>query len=263
MLVHIIADYGHGDLAFAEVVQRIRLYLPDAEPLLTPVPPFATLAAGFCIAQLGLNDAPAGTIIYHNVAPRMDDAAARHDNAGERLAFARLPTGVRVIGVNAGHAFSFVRDAAQDLRWAAVPADGSQFRSRDLFPQAAAAIALGHPEALAEALDAAAIPPVPSHRIAYIDGYGNLKTTIAHAADRAPVGATMRVRIGDVTQDAVVSDGSFAVAPGQVAFAPGSSGWTAPDGSHTCWMEVFLRGGNAAATFGYPALGEEIVLSPA
>src|ERR687898_112831 len=39
MLVHIVADYGQGDLAFAEVVQRIKLHLPDAEPVLTPVPP--------------------------------------------------------------------------------------------------------------------------------------------------------------------------------------------------------------------------------
>lgn len=129
MLVHVIADYGPaGDLAFAEVVQRLRLHLPDAEPVvLTPVPPFATLAAGFCIAQLGLNEAPAGTLVYHNVAPRQDADEPREGNAGERLAFARLPTGVRVIGVNAGHAFSFVRDAALELRWAAVPAEGSQF----------------------------------------------------------------------------------------------------------------------------------------
>src|SRR5918999_1114323 len=150
MLIHIVADYGAGDLAFAEVVQRIRLYLPDAEPVLTPVPPFATLAAGFCIAQLGLNDAPAGTIIYHNVAPRQDLEEAREANAGERPAFARLPTGVRVIGVNAGHAFSFVRDAAEDLRWVSVPAEGSQFRSRDLFPEALGEVVAGHPEALAE-----------------------------------------------------------------------------------------------------------------
>src|ERR687896_948944 len=128
VLVHIIADYGQGDLAFAEVVQRIKRYLPDAEPVLTPVPAFATLAAGFCVAQLGLNEAPAGTLIYHNVAPREDDPAARTGNAGERLAFARLPTGMRVIGVNAGYAFSFVRDAAVELRWAAVAAEGSQFR---------------------------------------------------------------------------------------------------------------------------------------
>src|SRR5215212_11759825 len=178
MLVHIIADYGHGDLAFAEVVQRIKLHLPDAEPVLTPVPPFATIAAGFCIAQLGLNPAPAGTIIYHNVAPREDDEQARAENAGERLAYARLPTGVRVVGVNAGHAFSFVRDPAEELRWAAVPAEGSQFRSRDLFPQAAAAIALGRPDALADPVRRAVIPEVPRSHIAYIDGYGNLKTTI-------------------------------------------------------------------------------------
>ena len=96
MLVHIVADYGPaGDLAFAEVVQRLRFHLPDAEPVLTPVPPFATIAAGFCIAQLGLNEAPAGTLIYHNVAPRQDVDEPRDANAGERLAFARLPTGVR------------------------------------------------------------------------------------------------------------------------------------------------------------------------
>src|SRR3954453_3953226 len=177
MLVHIIADYGQGDLAFAEVVQRIKSRLPDAEPVLTPVPPFAPLAAGFCVAQLGLNEAPAGTLIYHNVAPRHDDPGARAGNAGEGLAFARLSTGVRVIGVNAGHAFSFVRDAAEELRWAAVPDSGSQFRSRDLFPQTAAAIALGHPDALGERIDPADIPDVPERAIAYIDGYGNLKTT--------------------------------------------------------------------------------------
>jgi len=58
MLIHVIADYGPGDLAFAEVAQRIKLCLPDAEPLCTPVPAFATLAAGLCVAQLGLNPAP-------------------------------------------------------------------------------------------------------------------------------------------------------------------------------------------------------------
>jgi hypothetical protein len=134
MLVHIVADYGHGDLAFAEVVQRVKLHLPDAETVPVPVPPFATLAAGFCVAQLGLNPAPPGTVVYHNVAPREDEEEAREDNEGERLAYALLPNGVRVVGVNAGHAFSFVRDAAEELRWAPVPAEGSQFRSRDLFP---------------------------------------------------------------------------------------------------------------------------------
>ena len=257
MLVHIIADYGHGDLAFAEVVQRIKLYLPDAEPMLTPVAPFSTLAAGFCIAQLGLNEAPTGTLIYHNVAPREDDEAVREGNAGERLAFARLPTGVRVIGVNAGHAFSFVRDAAEQLRWAAVPAEGSQFRSRDLFPRAAAAIAVGQPDALAEVVPPADVPDVPSDRVAYVDGYGNLKTTIRRDPGSARAG-TVRVRIGDVEREAIGSDGSFAVEPGQLAFAPGSSGWTSPDGEQVEWMELVLRGGNAWEAFGRPPVGAAI-----
>lgn len=258
MLVHIIADYGFGDLAFAEVVQRIKLHLPDAEPILTPVPAFATLAAGFCVAQLGLNEAPTGTIIYHNVAPREDDEQARAGNAGEGLAFARLATGVRVIGVNAGYAFSFVRDLAVELRWAAVAAEGSQFRSRDLFPEAAAAIALGQPEALGEDIPPSDIPDVPPNCIAYIDGYGNLKTTIKHDASKADHGHAVRLQIGEGEQDATKSDGSFAVESGQLAFAPGSSGWTNAQGEHTRWMEVFLRGGNAWESFGRPAIGTPI-----
>ena len=258
MLVHIIADYGPGDLAFAEVVQRIKLHLPDAEPVLTPVGPFSTLAAGFCIGQLGLNDAPAGTIIYHNVAPREDDDQSREGNAGERLAYARLPTGVRVIGVNAGHAFSFVRDLAGELRWAAVAAEGSQFRSRDLFPQAAAAIALGKPDALADPIDRADIPDVPAGKIAYIDGYGNLKTTLRRADLAAPDGSRVLVRIGDVEHPAIVSDGTFAVPPGQLSLAPGSSGWADPKGEPIRWLEVFLRGGDASRLFNRPGVGEAI-----
>ena len=258
MLVHVIADYGHGDLAFAEVVQRIKLHVPDAEPVLTPVPAFSTLAAGFCAAQLGLNEAPTGTIIYHNVAPREDAEEARADNAGERLVFARLPTGVRVIGVNAGHAFSFVRDVAEELRWAAVPAEGSQFRSRDLFPQAAGAIVLGQPDALAEELERSRIPDVPQNLIAYIDGYGNLKTTIREGEGSVRSGARVGLRIGGTEQEAIASDGSFAVEPGQLAFAPGSSGWEVRPGEKIRWMELFLRGGSAWEAFGRPTVGGRI-----
>ena len=261
MLVHVVADYGAGDLAFAEVVQRIKLHLPDAEPVLTPVPPFATLAAGFCVAQLGLNDAPPGTIIYHNVAPRFDSDEARPGNEGERLAYARLRTGVRVIGVNAGVAFAFVREAAEELRWAAVAASGSQFRSRDLFPQAAAAIALGRPDALGEEIDRGDVPEVPPARVAYVDGYGNLKTTFRQGDGDRAAGSTFRVRIGDAEHEAVASDGTFEVDPGKLAFAPGSSGWVEPGGATTRWMELFLRGGSAWEALGKPVTGAKIELA--
>ena len=258
MLVHIVADYGYGDLAFAEVVQRVKLHLPDAETVLVPVPPFATLAAGFCVAQLGLNPAPPGTVVYHNVAPREDEEEAREGNEGERLAYALLPNGVRVVGVNAGHAFSFVRDAAEELRWAPVPAEGSQFRSRDLFPEAAADIALGRPGALGEEMDPAAVPGVPENRVAYVDGYGNLKTTIERGTQGVEPGAALRVRIGEGELSATASDGSFGVGEGELAFAPGSSGWRGASGRETVWMELFLRGGSAWEEFGRPPLGSEI-----
>ena len=260
MLVHIIADYGIGDLAFAEVVQRIKIHLPDAEPVLVPVPPFCTLSAGFCIAQLGLHAAPPGSLIYHNVAPREDDEASRPGNAGERLAYARLPTGVRVIGVNSGYVFSFIKDVAEKFRWAATSAEGSQFRSRDVFPQAAAAIALGLPTALGAEIDAQALPPPPSSVIAYVDGYGNLKTTIAYDAGKISQGTRIGVRLNDHEHEAIMSDGAFAVRHGELAFAPGSSGWPRPQGGEVRWIEIFLRGGNAWDLFGRPAIGSVISL---
>jgi hypothetical protein len=262
MLIHVIADYGPGDLAFTEVAQRIKLHLPDAEPLYTPVPAFATLAAGFCAAQLGLNPAPPNTLIYHNVAPRKDDEEARAGNEGERLAFARLPTGVRVVGVNAGYAFSFVRDAAEELRWISVPAGGSQFRSRDLFPEAAGEIVAGSTVTLAGEIEPSAIPDVPMDRVAYADGYGNLKTTAEHDALATSSGTRLRIRIGETEREAIVSDGTFEVEEGELAFAPGSSGWPRADGEEVRWRELFLRGGSAWEVFGRPDVGARLEIAP-
>jgi len=262
MLVHVIADYGPGDLAFAEVAQRIKFHLPDAEPLYTPVPAFATVAAGFCVAQLGLNPAPPNTLIYHNVAPRKDDEESRAGNEGERLAFARLPNGVRVVGVNAGCAFSFIRDAAEELRWISVPAGGSQFRSRDLFPEAAGEIVAGSTSTLAGQIEPSTIPEVPTDRVAYADGYGNLKTTTEHDALAASTGAGLRIRISETERGAIVSDGTFEVEEGELAFAPGSSGWPRADGEAVRWMELFLRGGSAWEVFGRPDIGARLEIAP-
>lgn len=260
MLVHVIADYGIGDLAFAEVIQRIKSYLPDAEAISVPVPAFSTLAAGFCIAQLGLHLASTGTLIYHNVAPREDDPAIRPENAGERLTYAQLPTGALVIGVNAGYALSFIKDMTETLRWAAVPAEGSQFRSRDLFPQAAAAMALGLPNTLGEEIDVQLIPNPPLSAVAYIDGYGNMKTTIPYDPQKVRPGKRINLQIGETRQMAIVSDGAFAVRHGEMAFAPGSSGWPLRRGGNVRWMEIFLRGGDAWSRFGRPIIGSSIVI---
>src|SRR5918998_4390621 len=85
MLLHLIADYGLGDLAFAEVRQRLGMLLPDAAVVVTSVGPFDTLGAGFCIGQLALNDGPKDMVLYANIAPRQDEEDPRRDNVGGGL----------------------------------------------------------------------------------------------------------------------------------------------------------------------------------
>jgi hypothetical protein len=81
--------------------------------------------------------------------------------------------------------------------------------------------------------------------VSYADGYGNLKTTLDRAALGVSSGTVVPVRIGTKDFDAAVSDGSFEVEEGELALAPGSSGWTGADGDETRFMELFLRGGSA------------------
>lgn len=256
MLLHLIADFGPNDLAFAEVIQRFKLVLPEAEPVVTPVPPFATLAAGFCAAQLALNDVPPGTALFHNVAPRQDEAAARRNNDGERLAYALLPNGVKVVGVNAGHAFSFLKGEANELAFVNVASDGSQFRSRDLFAAACAALIREEAGALAEGLSPARIPDVPESVIAYVDGFGNLKTTLT----KLPAARALQVTVGSVTRAVRVADGSFSVPQGELCLSVGSSGWWRRNGERVRWCELFLRGGSAWEAFGRPPVGARLEL---
>jgi hypothetical protein len=280
MFITVVADYGVGDLAFLEVRQRLAKLLPQATVAELPVRPFDTVGAGFCVAQLALGDGPAGRIVYANVAPRQDEADARTDNAGEPLAACRVPTngngngsrgsnrgngdggdrgngdgdrsnrdGVLVVGVASGHTMSFLAAAGHLIRAVKVADAGSQFRSRDVFPAAVAALAHGDDLLGAELT----VPPPPERAVVWTDGYGNLKTSWHEPP--AAVGSTVQVRIGDVTAPAVVSDGVFAVPAGRMSFAPGSSGWGEP------FYELLLRGGDAAALFRRPPNGTPVVVT--
>lgn len=259
MLVHVVADYGPaGDLAFAEVTQRLVAALPRATIIATPVGPFDTLAAGFVVAQLALTTGPAERVVFHNVAPRRDEANPRRANEGERFTAAHAPNGTLVVGPNSGHSLSFLHDQAA-LFYLDVPAAGSQFRSRDFLPAAVGRLVAGDRGSIGEPVPAELVPPVPSAVVAYTDGYGNLKTTL----DERPVanGERVLVRIGDASATAIVSDGSFSVAEGELALAPGSSGWPLREGGERRFIELFLRGGSASARLGRPASGTPIVVS--
>jgi S-adenosylmethionine hydrolase len=96
--------------------------------------------------------------------------------------------------------------------------------------------------------------------IAYVDGYGNLKTTIAYDPKKVRPGQCIRLRVNEREQKATVSDGAFGVGHGELAFAPGSSGW--PLQSVTVrWVEIFLRGGSAWELFKQPPVGSSITIA--
>ena len=261
MLVHIVADYGPaGDLAFAEVAQRLVAVLPEANFVVTPVGPFDTLAAGFVNAQLALNDGPAERIVFHNVAPRRDETDSRRANEGERFTVAEVPNGTIVVGPNSGYSLAFLRDEAS-LHYLDVPAAGSQFRSRDFLPAAVGRLAAGDREVVGAPVDADLVPDVPVDVVAYTDGYGNLKTT--HTGAPAGNGERVLVRVGHATTTAIVSDGSFSVPEGELAFAPGSSGWPLSRGGRRTLFELFLRGGSAAGRLGHPPPGTPVLVRAA
>src|SRR5690606_5183045 len=229
VLVHLIADFGANDLAFAEVTQAVSTHLPAARVVATSVGPFDTVAAGFVASQLAAAPAPDGALMLLNVAPRRDDTRPREDNDGESLLVAEMPSGLAVLGVNAGHSFSFLAEAAERLWVVDWPTRGSQFRSRDLFPAALARLHHGLLRPLANGGAGSVpvdVPAVPDSCVAYVDGFGNVKTTIRWSEDLARhAGAGVMVEVGGVSRRGRVVGGSFAVAEGELAVAPGSSGY--------------------------------------
>jgi hypothetical protein len=258
VLIHLIADYGAGDHAFAEVTQRLAQLIPAASVCSTPVPAFDTVSAGFCAAQLALGDEPGERLIYTNVAPRADHPDPRPGNQGERLVMASCDNGVSVVGVNSQHCFSFLRDRAV-IRYVDVPDRGSQFRSRDLFPDVVARLARGDEGCLGAGVDDALIPPAPVRAVAYVDGYGNLKTTWSDVG--AEIGSQVQVRVGGAAAVATVTDGTFGVRHGAMSFAPGSSGWALGSDRRVLY-EVLLRGASAADRLGNPRAGSPVEIHP-
>ena len=68
----------------------------------------------------------------------------------------------------------------------------------------------------------------------------------------------MLVRIGGIAATAVVGDETFAVEEGDLALAPGSSGWRLRRGGRVAFYELLLRGASAAARFAHPTVGSPV-----
>ncbi|CAN5582325.1 SAM-dependent chlorinase/fluorinase [soil metagenome] len=258
--LHLICDYAPGDMAWAEVFSAMCAGLPGTVRMhMSSVSSFDTIATGFLVAQLGNaeeNLRPKDLLIFANCAPRKDVKQARANNEGEGLLFCTLKNGVQIIAVNSGFSLSFVKNDIREV-WSTVSEDhGSQFRSRDYFPQKVWAAVSEDYSFLLHKLDAAmVIPEPPQEAIAYIDSFGNMKTSFRSGnqlPDNFIPGSRLKVRIGGVIRTATVATGSFNVLEGDLAFAPGSSG------QDRKYWELFQRGGSAWREFGNPPTGSTV-----
>jgi hypothetical protein len=250
--LYFIADYSpERGLSFTEVEQSVKAESDRIEDFnCVPVRPFNTLEAGFVLNQLTQEPLPENSFIFLNVAPRRDDNDARDSNSGEELVLAGVG-GVPVVATASGYSLSFVKDRIDRIFGLDVDSQGSQFRSRDIFPEAVGRIMKGDSEVIEEELDLEIQDP-PENSIAYIDGFGNLKTTLRRSDAGFEEGEGVRIAVNGEEVAAKYQEGIFGVEEGEVVLAPGSSGGEDP------FLEIVVRGGSAEKELGDPEPGDEV-----
>lgn len=207
--IEVIADYGGGyttDHAFAEVRNHfLRFDKGKKIKIVTehPVYAFSTLETGFWIAQEGLHSEHRDLVIFSNTAPRGD--VLWHGEEKQAFICGLLDNGIPVFAVNAGYNLSFVKDRLKGLWEVKVPNVGTQFRSRDYYPEVTMAILGGDLSRIGKEIDRKQIPDVPSFAVASIDGYGNLKTTIkkSHLSESVVNCSILRVTLNGISRFAL------------------------------------------------------------
>jgi hypothetical protein len=231
-LIQLVADYGPGDLAFAEMFQRLAYVAPDVQVCPTRVPPADTLAAGLCVAQLALTAGPPDRVVVHDVAGAEGD---------QRLWIGHTRDGPLVVGADRGWAWSFVAPRLTELCALDVAADA----------ELALAVrhALGsHSHAIRAVIDRTAVRPPPDCVLVWTDRAGNLQTTLAVAP-----GERLVVRIGKCREPARLGNGRQKPAAGELVLEP------ATHGLH----RLTLGGGSAADRFNGPPPGTPVTVTSA
>lgn len=267
ILLHVVCDYAANGLEFGEISSRLQYHLANPHGVRihpTSIPSLDTMAIGFVTQQYAFAPNTGKMFIYGNAAPRRDKSKAMKNNIDHGIKYARLDNGVEIVNVNSEFAFGFVKDHIVEFRDIDCPDQGSQFRSRDFFPESVAKLVNGDRSILTDELNIDDIPEIPHNMVAWTDGFGNIKTTMRKSdlkKQNLSVGDKVQVILNGVSMLGVIAEGGFTVDRGVLAVNAGSSGYDDP------FIELFLRVHHmrektAAVRFDYPEGGTEFELKP-
>jgi hypothetical protein len=266
-LLHVVCDYEPNGLEFGEISVQLHRHLDNPHGVRihpTSVPSLDTMAIGFVTAQYAFAPHEGQMFIYGNAAPRRQSSKAAKNNMDHGIKYARLDNGVEIINVNSEYAFGFVKEHIVEFRDIDCPEGGSQFRSRDFFPERVARLVNGDRSILTTELKVEDIPEIPNNEVAWTDGFGNIKTTMRKSdLDKAglEIGQKVQVILNGVSMLGVIAKGGFSVDRGVLAVNAGSSGYGDP------FIELFLRvhqmkEKTAAVRFDYPEGGTPFEIKP-
>lgn len=295
-VLKILTDYTRDDLAHDEVHQAlvtacVRRGVRPANLDVGAIPSMDTASAGFKTAQLALNSQLGfGHVFHANCAPRKNIASVM--SSGEKVVLGIARSGVTMLIVNAGYALAPFRDSVLAgevaLYQTSVRDSGSQFRSRDFFPDAMAELA-AHLSAQYESMGAekikqalkagkfapilkglswlgaplarTAVPVMPAGTVLYVDNFGNIKLNFRHddLLKHYKTGEMMAISLGGGVKDAVMGKEGFSQGEGMLALTGGSSGWMVA-GKKQAFTEIFLRGGSAASNFDDFSAGNQVTI---
>lgn len=258
LLIQLVADYGTGDPAYAEVIQK--LYSLDTNIVVNPVnvPKFSSLATGLWIYQLATVNPSDNLVIYSNTAPRsklgLDESLTYKGNYGH-LVYAELKNKVPVIAVHLGYNLSFIKPMIKNLYMLDVKNAGSQFRSRDFYPEAVISLARGKSELIGAKIPLESIADLPQNRLIFIDGYGNLKTSLKSSTNPFKPGQEITITLNGQTKKGVVGSETYHISDGELSLAPGSTG------GDDKFLEIWIKGGSAYQTFNQPNIESEFTIA--
>lgn len=273
-----LADYAHIIQGLAGIKQ------PEWHYSNTPAQ--AWVQGSFDLAQTTrFSTLGVGNITFLNCAPRLDERGqdGNNTNKGEPIYVAMLPNG-HIISANSRYNFTFFRDMIEsgelEVFEANVQPDGTQFRSRDIFPlhalvlanQATQNIANWKPEMSLEQrrdflaqlgyvdvtkkLTVDQVPELKKFTVASIDVHGNVKTNtrvsdLSETELRILKSGPFKIQVGDQILEGRLTERMFDRKDGEAGLSRGSSGhdWIGA-AERDGFLEVSIIGGDAAEALG-------------